>query len=65
MTDTSTDAVEVFIQTVLKEAVLSEGLPRNAEDTQDVYKIIDLLRGLTNERDALRQELDGVLKMIG
>lgn len=45
--DTTTEAVERFIQGPIKEAVLSEGLPRNSDDTKDAYATVDLLRALT------------------
>lgn len=44
MTDITPEAVEAFIQTTLKEAVLPEGLPRNADDTKDAYATVALLR---------------------
>ena len=47
MSDITPDAVERFIQTTMKEAVLSEGMPRNADDTKDAYATVSLLRALS------------------
>ena len=47
MTDITPEAVERFIQTTMKEAVLSEGMPRNADDTKDAYATVSLLRALS------------------
>jgi hypothetical protein len=55
--DTTTGAVEAFIQSAMKEAVLSEGMPRTKEDTADAYKAVDMLRALAAERDKLAGQL--------
>ena len=47
MTDISKEAVESFIQDTVKEWVLSEGLPRNADDTKDAYRTVTLLRAMS------------------
>jgi len=47
MTDITPEAVERFIQTTMKEAVLSGGMPRNADDTKDAYATVTLLRALS------------------
>jgi hypothetical protein len=64
MSDTSKDAVENFIQTVLKEAVLSEGLPRSSEDTEDTYKTVALLRALTAKLVKVTAERDAAYKSV-
>jgi len=47
MSDITPEAVERFIQTTMKEAVMSEGMPRNADDTKDAYATVSLLRALS------------------
>lgn len=47
--DITPEAVEAFIQSTLKEAVLSEGMPRNADDTKDAYATVALLRALRSK----------------
>ena len=47
MSGITPEAVERFIQTTMKEAVLSEGMPRNADDTKDAYATVSLLRALS------------------
>jgi hypothetical protein len=71
MSDTTKDAVERFIQTTLKEAILSEGMPRNADDTADAYATVNLLRALsaqlatvTAERDAAQAEVERLRQKI-
>ena len=64
MSDTSKDAVENFIQTVLKEAVLNEGLPRSSEDTEDTYETVALLRALTAKLVKVTAERDAAYKSV-
>lgn len=57
-TDTIKEAVESFIQTTMKEAVLSEGMPRTADDTKDAYATVDLLRALAAKLERVTQAIE-------
>ena len=71
MTDITPEAVERFIQTTMKEAVLSGGMPRNADDTKDAYATVSLLRALSAriaeleaQRSTLRQKSMELLSLL-
>jgi hypothetical protein len=61
--DTRKEAVEAFIQTTLKDHVLSEGMPRTSVDTQDAYAVVELLRSFLEKVEALEARVAAADKL--
>lgn len=64
MVDTQKEAVEAFIQSTLKDHVLSEGMPRTRVDTQDAYAVAELLRSFLEKVEALEARVAAADKLF-